>query len=424
MSLDSKDKKDLSELVDHLFRNEYGKMVSYLTQSFGYHFIDDAEDIAQETLLTAYNNWSYKGVPNNPEGWMIRVARNKALNVLKGSKVKLKFAQKEGENKLVEADNIYPDQEIQDSMLRMIVACCNPLISTKSQVTLVLSVLCGFSKKEIANALLDDEETIKKRLYRSKKQLRENNLSIDELEGRDLESRLNTVYSCLYLLFNEGYNSSHHDNLIRKDLCLEAMRLAKLLVQRYQNESTAKALLALMCFHVARFDGRIDDKGAIVLFKDQDRGIWNRDLIQMGSYYLTGATSKEGLNAYHVEASIAAIHCHASSYDKTNWSFIGQLYHQLYNLKPSPIILLNIAIVESQLNGIDSGIEQISRLIEKEPQLKNYYLLYATLGEFYSQTGNKDLSVSNFKKAKSLTFSPKEQELLQRKIEALNATPH
>lgn len=395
-------------------------MVSFLTHSYGIHFIDDAEDIAQDTLVSAFHNWSYNGIPDNPEGWIRRVANNKALNILKKEQVRTRYAHgAKGHSSKSHSDDHNFLEEVQDSMLRMILACCDPSISSKSQIILVLSVLCGFSRKEIANALLDEEEAIKKRLFRAKKLLRENDFSPESLTGNELSPRLNVTYSCMYLLFNEGYNSSHHDDLIRKDLCLEAMRLTKLLVERYPNDTSANALLALMCFHVARFDERIDNSGAIVLFKDQNRSNWNEELIRKGDYYLANSAVGNDLNAYHIEASIAAIHCHASSYEKTNWLFIKKLYERLYKIKPSPIIQLNLAIVESQLSGIDSGIEQLNKLAIKESKLQKYHLLYATLGEFYSQKNERDKAISNFETALSLTSSSKEELLLKNKIASL-----
>ncbi|MCG8331112.1 MAG: sigma-70 family RNA polymerase sigma factor [Chitinophagales bacterium] len=414
---------NIDQLVDHLFREEYGKVVSFLTTKFGFHFLESAQDIAQDTLVEAYRVWSYKGIPQNPPAWIFSVAKNKAINWIKREQKKYAVYQayEMPRDFKQTKDELSLDNEIQDSMLQMIFTCCHPEIAVDNQIPLVLSILCGFSRKEMAHALLTSEETIKKRLYRAKKQIREKGLmsSITIKEKPITDNEIHGVCISIYLLFNEGYNSPHKDELIRKDLCLEAIRLTKLLVEKFESNTRLRALLATMCFHIARFEARIDDKGVIVLLQDQNRQLWNQDFIKMGLFHLSEAASGHHLSAYHLEASIAAQHCLAKDFESTNWKLIQHFYQQLYQLKPSPVILLNLAIVSGIIDGADTAISQLIRLQEQSRQLKNYYLLYAVLGHFYLEQNKKDLALENFQKAKSLTASHKEIDLLNRKIKSL-----
>ncbi|MDN5204473.1 sigma-70 family RNA polymerase sigma factor [Fulvivirgaceae bacterium BMA10] len=413
-------KNELNTLVDHLFRKQYGKMVSVLTSIFGFQQIEAVEDIVQDTLLEAFNHWSYGSVPDNPEGWLMQVAKNKSLNYLKREKNKLRVYSDHAENTSSESriNQLFLDTEIEDSMLRMIFACCQPIISKEDQVAIILKTLCGFGSKEIASALLIGEEAVNKRIYRAKQQIIGENIQLQVPIGQELNQKLEVVCTSLYLLFNEGYNSDHPEHLIRKDLCLEAMRLCKLLTSHFRKSTKVHALMALMCFHVARFESRQDEKGAIIIFEEQDRSTWNKELIQSGFYYLSEAAKGEALSAFHIEASIAAQHCRAKDMDSTNWKFIHTLYEMLYEYKPTPVIKLNLAIISSKIHGLDMAIEQLLKL-RNEKKLQRYYLLYATLGEFYRQKKQEKAAIENFTKALSLTSSGKAKSFLQEKIEML-----
>ncbi|MCK8479772.1 RNA polymerase sigma factor [Psychroserpens algicola] len=412
-------KKQLDALVDNLFRNQYGKMVSYLTNKFGYHFIEDAEDIVQETLFTAFQNWSFNGIPKNPEAWIFVVAKNKAINFLKKeskkSNIDIDLLIKETSTPEV---NFKLEQEIEDGLLRMIFACCSLNLDHQSTITIILSTLCGFSRKELSKAFLCKEETVKKRLYRAKKKIKEKKIQTVILKGTNLEPRLDLVCNSLYLMFNEGYNSSTSEELIRKDICLEAIRLTKLLQNHFSHIGKVNALLSLMYLHAARFESRLDDNGAIILFKNQDRSKWSFDLIIEGIGFLNSSMKGEDLSSYHIEAGIAAEHCLADTYDKTNWEKINKLYSLLYNLKPSPIIELNLAIVDFKLGKVLTALEKLEDPILKS-KLNNYYLYYATLGHLYLFIGNKEKSNFNFLLAKNLTDSVQEKEFIEKKIIAI-----
>jgi len=412
---------EIGTLVDHLFRNQYGKMVAVLTSIFGLEHLGMAEDMVQDTLLEAFQRWSYGKVPPNPEAWLMLVAKNKALNALKREKVKQKVyqAQQYESHRPDDLDHFFGAAEIEDSQLRMMFACCHPAISKEDQIAMVLKTLCGFGNKEIARALLLGEEAINKRLYRAKQTFKKQQLQLTVPTGADLNKRLDAVCTGLYLLFNEGYNSHQGETLIRKDLCLEAMRLCQLLLVHFPDKTKLPALLALMCFHVARFDSRIDNKGALIIFADQDRSFWNTSLIQSGMYYLAEASKGDTFSAYHLEASIAAQHCHATSLETTNWKFIQTLYQKLYELKPSPVILLNLAIVAGQVNGPKEALKQLQLLLS-ERKLANYHLLHATLGEVHLQLGNHSKALAAFQQAMQCHPSAKEQAFLKEKITRLD----
>lgn len=412
--------KEVTKLINHLFREEYGKVVSYLTSKFGFHFLETAQDITQDTLVEAYKTWSFNGQPENPQAWIFTVAKNKSINWIKREQSKYAVYQRfKSDDALVEApEGLFLNDEIQDSMLKMIFACCQPEIPFENQIALILNILCGFSRKEISSAFLIKEETVKKRLFRARKQIREQQLISPDIEEMtsDQEGRIEAVCTALYLMFNEGYNSSHDDDLIRKDLCLESIRLLKLMIDKFQQNTRLHALLSTMNFHIARFEARLDNKGAIVLLQDQDRGLWNREFIKMGLYHLSQASNGDSISPYHLEASIAAQHCLAKDFESTNWKLISRFYTKLYLIKPSPIIQLNLAIISGILDGPDEAIAQLNELKNASKELENYHLLYAALGHFHLKKKEKDLAIDYFEKAKFLTSSQKEIDLLNQKI--------
>src|SRR6185312_15086391 len=257
---------NVNQLVDHLFRQEAGRMVAILTRLFGIHNLELAEDILQDTLQQALKDWSLGGIPGNPPGWLMVVARRKAINAIKREKFYGSFAPdmdallKSEWTAAYAIDNIFLEDEIKDSQLRMMFTCCHPALPPEAQIALTLKTLCGFSIPEIGTALLTSEANISKRLYRAKEKIRSEQIGFSVPSGKELIERLDSVLLVIYLLFNEGYNSASDRLTIRKDLCLEAMRLARLLMDTdlIRGYSSVYALLALMCFHAARFDARMD----------------------------------------------------------------------------------------------------------------------------------------------------------------------
>ncbi len=411
--------RSVNQLVDHLFRHEAGKMVAVLTRLLGFQNINIAEDLVQDTLLQAMSVWKFKGVPDNPEGWLYTVAKNRAIDYLRSEKRKqvadnkLSVLLKSEWTLVPTVKNYFLKHEIEDSQLRMIFACCHPSIPYESQIALTLKTLCGLSVHEIANGFLTTDKVIAKRVYRAKEKLRENEISM-EIPAINLAPRLETVLKTLYLLFNEGYNSSNTSELIREDLCGEAMRLCILLTQNELcNQSSTNALLALMCLQASRFDSRIDKEGEIVLLKDQDRGTWNKKLIKKGIAYLRKTEVSTTRFDYQIEASIAACHALASDFDKTNWSVIYALYSELAIIKPGSVVEMNRAIAKGYSTSPQEGLDFLLSI----EGLETNHLYQTALGDFYKELNSNEEAQTAYRKALGLTPSEKHKTLLQRKIE-------
>ncbi len=408
---------EVNTLIEGLFREEYSKIVSFLTSRFGIDFLDMAQDVAQDTLMTAVKNWSDNTIPDNPKAWLFTVAKNKAINALNRDKKRL--GENQGfsfEKNFENSEGLEFEEEIKDGMLKMMFVCCSDTISPDCQITLILSTLCGFSRKEIAKALISEEEAIKKRLYRSKKILRDHKIQLELPDRETMESRIESVNKALYLLFNEGYNSSIKEEIIRKDVCLEALRLTKLLTEHFQDSHSTRALFALMCFHIARFESRLDNQGYLVLFDSQNRTLWNRKFIEIGIIELSKSSKGNWLSPYHLEAGIALEHCTTKNFEETNWQKIKALYTHLLKIKDSPVIKLNLAIVEGILSGPKLAISRLKAILEEHPNFKNHYLIHASLGEFHLRDGNGVKATEHFTNALHFTENKSERKLIQRKM--------
>jgi RNA polymerase sigma factor (sigma-70 family) len=417
----------IHQLTDHLFRHQAGKMVAVLTRIFGLQNLELAEDVVQDAFAKAIKEWTYQ-VPPNPAGWLMTVAKNKAIDVVRRQRYQKEFAAevapllKSEYTVLPVIDKLFMESEIQDSQLRMIFACCHPALSETEQVALTLKTCSGFSVDEIARALLSNNEAIKKRLQRAKQFIANEQIQFDIPVGNDLNKRLDTVLSVLYLLFNEGYNSGSKTDLIRKDICEEAMRLTLLLTEnKYTQRPNALSLVALMSLLVSRFNARLDEQGDIILLHEQDRSRWNHELIRIGLHYLNLSAQGDELSEYHIEAAIAAEHAMAKSFSATNWPHIRTLYDLLVQINPSPIVLLNRAIVIGKVEGPEKAIAAINVIPGVDKLMEKHYLFPATLGELYSQLQHENEARNYFEKAIMLTSSSAEQKLLRKKIETMGS---
>jgi RNA polymerase sigma factor (sigma-70 family) len=411
-------------LVDHLFRRESGKMVAALTRVFGTRNLTLAEDVVQDTLLQALRQWPFAGIPANPAGWLYRVARNKALDVIRRDASFRRLAgglagSTDGQGQApIDVEELVLDRELEDDLLRMMFTCCHPVLPLESQIALTLRILCGFSAAEIAHALLTSEATIQKRLYRAKQKIREAAVAFEVPSGVELSVRLRAVRSVLYLMFNEGYSASFAAHPVREDVCLEAMRLCLLLTRHPAGADPATfALMALMCFHAARLDGRVDGEGNLLLLREQDRSRWNRALIAEGLRYLSRSGRGDRLDETHLEAGIAALHCLAESFDRTDWDGIVALYDVLLELRPSPVVALNRAVAVAERDGPRAALRALEPVLD-EPVLRYYHLLPATLGELYLRLGRLEDAAGHFRRALALTPSPTEKRFLERKLAA------
>lgn len=409
----------VDQLIGHLFRHEAGKMAAVLTRLLGFQKLDLAEDIVQDTLLKALSSWKYKGVPDNPQAWLYKVAKRKAIDIIRQHQLheqhhnEISYALRSEWTLSSTVNSFFLENEIEDSQLRMMFACCHPAIGYDSQIALTLKTLCGLSIQEIANSFLTNEETIVKRLYRAREKIRDEKISLDGTLPAHLPGRLDAVLQALYLLFNEGYNSSHPDQLIRHDLCEEGIRLCLLLTNNKITRTPGSlALLALMCFQASREEARLNEDGSIVLLRDQDRSRWNKGLIEKGKYYLEQSAEGNVFTEYHVEAAIAGCHAAAPSFEATAWDEMIQLYTVLNQMKPGPIIELNRAIAIGYGHTREAGLEALMKITA----LKEHYLYHAAMGDFHRDLGNLSEARTRYQIALSLTKSKAEKQLLSDKI--------
>lgn len=404
------------ELLPHLFRTEYRKIVAVLCRLFGIEHIEIAEDIVSDTFLSATENWSLKGLPDNPTAWLYTVAKNKTKNYLKRDTI---FKQKLSPEIIYTTDSAgeieidLSTKNIADSQLAMIFTVCNPVISAESQVALALNLLCGFGIQEITDAFLVNKEVIYKRINRAKEKLKEAGIQVKQPTLNEIGSRLETVLTTIYLLFSEGYYSISQNITLRQDLCAEAMRLNYLLIEnRATNTPAVNALFALMCFHASRFEARTNDNGAVILYEDQDESLWDRDLINKGIYYLNQASTGTTLTKYHLEAGIA--YWHTIKEDTAEkWENILQLYNNLLIMEYSPIAALNRTFALAKTNGKPAAIAEAEKL-----NLSNNHFYYSLLGNLYTGIDNQK-ALQHYKTAMKLATSANDKATIAINIEQL-----
>ncbi|HEV3223739.1 MAG TPA: sigma-70 family RNA polymerase sigma factor [Puia sp.] len=405
------------ELIPHLFRTEYRKIVSVLCKQFGFEQIEIAEDISSETFLTASQIWGLNGLPQNPVAWLYNVAKNKAINHLKRVAVfqnKIRPDLKSGYEEKYEQKIDLSSQNISDSQLQMMFAICHPAISQEAQIGLSLRILCGFGIEEIADAFLTNKETINKRLFRAKEKLREEKIKIEIPPSFQIEERLETVLTTIYLLFNEGYYSECQNMTLRKDLCLEAMRLCYMLVEyKITNKPLVNALFALMCFHASRFDARLDKNGEPVLYEEQDTNLWNLEMISKGAYYLNCSAKGNEISKYHLEASIAYWGTQKTDSEE-KWENVLQLYDQLLQIEYSPIAALNRTFALSKIKGKKEAITEAEKL-----NLIDNPFYFCLLGELYADMDNIK-AIQNFQKALDVAKTNVGRQTIQKKMKILS----
>ncbi len=403
-------------LIPHLFRTEYRKIVAVLARLFGIEHIAVAEDIVSDTFLLAAETWGLKGLPDHPTAWLYKVSKNRAIDLLRrdklfAGKVTTALQQREMTEDAVHID--LSQQNINDSQLRMMFAICHPCIAAEAQIGLSLQVLCGFGADEIADAFLTGREAIYKRLSRAKEKLKEEKVSIELPPRAEIGVRLDTVLTTLYLLFSEGYYSASKNTVLRNELCVEAMRLNLMLTE---NEATdtpaANALLALMCFHASRFEARLDSKGEIILYEEQDEGLWNRELIDRGRFFLERSSRGSTVSKYHLEAMIAYRHTEKQDTEE-KWEHILQLYNRLLQVEYSPIIALNRTYALSKANGKREAIAEAEKL-----QLSGNHLYHALLGNLYTDIDDGK-ALDHYKAALALAHSPTEKAFMEKQVNKL-----
>jgi len=405
------------EFLKQLFQREFSKMVDVISNLFGLQHIETAEDIVSETFLQATESWKEKGMPVNPTAWLYAVAKQKTLLQFRRNKIyeekvvpQIRSTQ-QNEEETGELD--FSEQHIKDSQLQMMFAICDPAIASEAQIGLALRILCGFGIDEIAEAFLSNKETINKRLFRAKEKLRTEKVKMEMPPENELLTRLDNVLHIIYLLFNEGYYSQTQNQVLSKELCIEAMRLAINLTE-YEKTNLPKtnALIALMCFHASRFTARETNEDDIVLYEQQDESLWDQDLIQQGIYYLSLSAEGNEISSYHLESRIAYWHCiKEDTQDK--WENILQLYNQLLMINYSPAVALNRTYALYKANGKQEALQEALKL-----KLDNNHFYFVLLGELYKNVDDGEAKL-NLQKAYALAKTQSEKQAIQNKIDKL-----
>jgi len=409
------------ESIKELFQQEFSKMVAVISRLYGLQHIELAEDIVSETFLQAAESWGVTGIPPNPAAWLYTVAKNKTLYYYRRSKI---FENKvlpgliENHFRTGEIEEVdFSLQNIKDSQLEMMFAVCNPAIASEAQIGLALRILCGFSIEEIAEAFLSNKETINKRLHRAKKKLRQEKITLEFPSESEISHRVENVLHIIYLLFNEGYYSKTQNQILRKELCHEALRLALILTEYEKtNLPETQALIALMCFHASRFNARQVNPDSLILYQDQDEELWDKELIDQGIHFLNLSARGDKLSTYHLEAGIAFRHCTKEDTEE-KWKDILHLYDLLLKIKYSPGAALNRIYALYKVKGPKEALIEAEKL-----KLENNHFYYVLLGELYKRD-DREKAKSNYQKAIFLAKTDMEKQAIQSKIDILSLPP-
>jgi RNA polymerase sigma-70 factor, ECF subfamily len=414
-------------LLEHLFRHQAGRMVAHFTRLLGPANLELAEEAVQEAMLRALQVWPYSGVPQNPPAWLFRVAHNAAIDAVRRAQKPVPLEDGNADKLLAElpASQAGPgdpdvEEQLRDDELRMIVMCCHPEIPQEAAVALSLKTVGGFSVGEIARAFLAEEAAIAQRLVRAKRQIRERHLTLEVPRGAELELRLDSVIEVIYFLFNEGYAAHEGEDLIRTDLCEEALRLGCLVASSSIGAPRVNALVALMAFQAARLPARTDEAGDLVLLDSQNRSLWDRRLIALGFHHFDRSIRGDSVSPYHVEAAIAAAHARAKDAASTDWQSILELYDELFAMNPSPVVALNRAVAIGKVRGAAEALAVVEPLAHNR-RLQDYHLLLAVRGHLLLELGRPAEAAASFREALERHCSAPERRFLSRKLAECNA---
>jgi predicted RNA polymerase sigma factor len=409
---------------DHLFRREAARMVAALTRVFGLHNLTLAEDAVQDAFCRAVEVWKFRGVPENPAAWLMAAATNRVLDTLRRQHTARRFGPDLG--RLLESEwtlapvleEQFAPSAIKDDLLRMMFSCCHPRVSEEAQVALILNILCGFGVGEVASAFVSTPAATGKRITRAKKVLARSKRLFDVAAGVEFSARVPAVHRALYLLFSEGYHGASAERAVRAELCREAMRLTAMLLEHPLGSTPATfALAALMCLSAARLPARVDGSGDLSSLLDQDRSLWDRQLMAEGQMLLARSASGSELTEYHIEAAIASMHALARRAEDTNWAAIVSLYDTLMTVRPSPVVALNRAIAIAQHQGPERGLEAI-RSIAGSARLAAFPFYSAALGELELRCGRREAARRHFRAAQQLARNPMERRFFDRRVDA------
>jgi RNA polymerase sigma factor (sigma-70 family) len=407
---------------DHLFRHEAGRMVAALTRVFGLHNLELAEDVVQDAFCRALEVWKLRGVPDNPSAWLMRTARNRAIDVLRRERTARTFAPEY--TRLLQTEwtvantvqELFDATDLHDDQLRMMFSCCDASLPETAQVMLILALVGGFGAREIGAAFVSSHAAAEKRLSRAKQTLKKSGPLFDIADSADFAKRLPSVQRALYLIFSEGYHGASAHAVVRADLCHEAIRLTLRLAEHSMaDEPATRALVALMYFNVARLPTRLDASGNLTSLFDQDRSLWDRRAIAEGVMWLERAASGPTVSRYHLEAAIASVHARAATTEQTDWAKIVFFYDILLSLTPSPIVALNRAIAVAQRDGAEEGLRAIEAIADRE-RLAEYPFYHAALGELELRRGRNAVAHDHFEAARARARNLEERHFLEKRI--------
>jgi RNA polymerase sigma factor (sigma-70 family) len=407
---------DTHSAIDAVWRIESARIIAGLTRIV--RDVGLAEELAQDALVAALEQWPQSGIPDNPGAWLMAAAKNRAIDLWRRNKrLELKHAEL-GRELQAQQEMAVPnfetalDDDIGDDLLRLVFISCHPVLATEARVALTLRLLGGLTTDEIARAFLAPEPTIAQRIVRAKRTLADERVPFEVPRGSELASRLSSVLEVIYLIFNEGYSATAGDDWMRPGLCEDALRLGRILAELAPKEPEVHALVALMEIQASRSSARTDSSGEPILLLDQNRGMWDQLLIRRGLAALERAEKLGGARGpYALQAAIAACHARARTPQETDWPRIVELYEELGRLTPSPVVELNRAVAVAMASGPAAGLEIIDALVS-EPSLKAYHLLPSVRGDFLFKLGRFAEAQLEFERAASLTRNTRERNLL------------